>query len=198
MRKGKLVRHIPNSLTIANMILGFSAIILIIQTDLPRKEFIVLGLVMLGGIADLLDGRIARKFGVCSDIGKQLDSFADIITFGVAPVSLLNYLCRHSILTIIISSIFIIAGAYRLARHNLNPRSKHLMGLPISIAAAILLVYCIKLPQWAVNQHPAVCMAATSLILILLSAMMLSKREIKKIPIIMPVVRICRKIFYQK
>ncbi|HUX46226.1 MAG TPA: phosphatidylcholine/phosphatidylserine synthase [Terracidiphilus sp.] len=111
---------------------------------------------------DALDGRIARLTNTCSDFGKELDSLADIITFGVAP-SLLAYIWGFSFLPdsvapqlrenllhagVFVCFLFLIGGASRLARFNISPDAqprnpgrpgrKYFVGMPIPAAAGLL------------------------------------------------------------
>jgi len=118
MGQNKLIQHIPNVLTMINMLLGLTAILFIIQLEHAHKPLIITALILLGGIADFFDGYVARKFNVVTNMGKQLDSFADIITFGVAPIAFVNYIapCEYFGIVTISSLIFVGAGAYRLVR----------------------------------------------------------------------------------
>jgi len=111
---------------------------------------------------DALDGRIARMTNTCSDFGKELDSLADVITFGVAPSLLafiwgfqflpdsLNEQLRHHLLQagIFVCFLYLIGGASRLARFNIShdaeprnpgrPGRKYFVGMPIPAAAGLL------------------------------------------------------------
>ena len=174
--------NIPNILTLINMSLGLCAVLLLIQTDHPHKAFISTALIMLGGIVDFFDGFIARKLNATSSMGKQLDSFADIITFGTAPALLINYIstCRPSILIIVSSLIFTVAGAYRLARFNLSDYQDHFLGLPIPVAGIALAIYSAAYTLWP-PVHPGICTVITASFIIILSVMMVSKKKIKRI-----------------
>ena len=183
MNKGKIIKHIPNSLTMTNMLLGFASIIILMRTDLPRKELIVVVLIMIGGVLDFFDGHIARKFNAATNIGKQLDSFADLVTFGIVPVCLVNYLalCGHAIPIAVSSGAFLIAGTYRLARHNTNEFSSHFTGLPIPAAGIILGIYCIIHSSWVTYRHPDLCTLITTTFIVLLSILMVSRVKIKRV-----------------
>ena len=111
---------------------------------------------------DSLDGRIARMTNTASDFGRELDSLADVITFGVAPSLLafvwgfhflpdtINTELRHHLLQagVFVSFLFLIAGASRLARFNIShdpkprnpgrPDRKYFVGMPIPAAAGLL------------------------------------------------------------
>ena len=74
-------RHIPNILTVLNMFLGFSAIGMLIKGDPIKAGWLVL----FAGVFDAVDGKIARLLGIPSRFGTEFDSFADTISFCVAP-----------------------------------------------------------------------------------------------------------------
>lgn len=131
-------KHIPNLLTLGNFLSGFLAIILAFS---EYKEFAYL-LIILGMLFDALDGRVARILNVQSDLGKELDSLADIVTFGVAPaIIIFNYSSNElSVIGIIIVALFPLCGALRLAKFNTQTSKSinNFSGLPITCAGGIL------------------------------------------------------------
>ena len=165
-------KHLPNLLTLINILLGIAATSLLIQTNFSEKVTISASLIILGGICDFFDGYLARKLNAVSNLGKQLDSFADLITFGIAPIFLLNYLTSQVYITII-SGLFLIAGIYRLARHNITSLNDYFSGLPITAAGILLVVYA------AIFSHAHTII--TILFIILLASLMVSKVKIRKI-----------------
>ena len=76
-----IIRHIPNTLTSANLFCGCIAIVCAFNGDMMNAALFI----VLGAIFDFFDGMSARLLKVHSDIGKELDSLADQVTFGVAP-----------------------------------------------------------------------------------------------------------------
>jgi CDP-diacylglycerol--serine O-phosphatidyltransferase len=178
-----MIKHIPNLLTLINMSLGLTAVLVLIQTAHPHKAAIAAALIVLGGLVDFFDGHLARRLKAESRIGKQLDSFADIITFGIAPICLINYVstCGAAFFVIGASLIFMMAGAYRLARYNLNDIGSHFMGLPITAAGIALAAYSAIYPLWAAGANYVICTAVTAGFIVLLSAMMISKRKVRRI-----------------
>src|SRR5688572_12083964 len=104
------MKQIPNIFTLLNLVLGFLAVIFILQTGetilasggsgyvitLPEK--IGWGAVCIGlaAVIDFLDGFVARLFNATSEMGKQLDSLADVVSFGVAPGLIVYQLLRIS------------------------------------------------------------------------------------------------------
>jgi CDP-diacylglycerol--serine O-phosphatidyltransferase len=121
-----------------NLFCGYLAITLTSQA-----EYLVAGwLIIAANIFDILDGRLARLTSVSSRFGAELDSLADLVSFGVAPAFLVysRYLENQKTLGIIVTGIFVLCGALRLARFNVTPHSKQdvFEGLPIPAGAGIL------------------------------------------------------------
>jgi CDP-diacylglycerol--serine O-phosphatidyltransferase len=182
MNRYKLKKYIPNLFTLANMSFGLASVLFLLQAGHPHKAIIVPIFIFLGGVADFFDGYFARILNVSTDMGKQLDSFADIITFGIAPIALINYLSvsEHSILIMVASLIFVIAGSYRLARYNLRDFRNYFMGLPITAAGVILAIYCVVYPYLIADLHSVTRTTITTLLIGLLSALMISQKTVKR------------------
>ncbi|MFJ6267329.1 CDP-diacylglycerol--serine O-phosphatidyltransferase [Lysinibacillus xylanilyticus] len=132
-------KFIPNALTFGNLFSGFLAIGLVVNGDTKNAvTFIFIALLF-----DALDGRAARVLGVTNNIGKELDSLADIVSFGVAPAILVAFTFYEGlgIYGLMLSGIFPLFGCYRLARFNVTPTSetlKHFTGVPITLAGGIV------------------------------------------------------------
>ncbi|SMC55725.1 CDP-diacylglycerol--serine O-phosphatidyltransferase [Sporomusa malonica] len=132
---------IPNILTALNIVLGMFAIIYTFHGEFTYAAlFIVAALV-----ADGLDGRVARYFGVSSEFGKELDSLCDLVSFGVAP-AILAYafmLKDFGITGCFIAAAFATCGALRLARFNVNTSTVkgYFMGLPIPTAGCVVATF---------------------------------------------------------
>jgi CDP-diacylglycerol--serine O-phosphatidyltransferase len=143
---------LPSVATFSSLMLGVLAIMV-----LSEKNFLLAALLItLGSILDVLDGQLASRLSAMSDIGKELDSLADVITFGVAPTIFLYHLLlrvgvAHPI-AILTSLAFVVAGAYRLARFNTRPadRTAYFKGMPIPIAC-ILLITGSFWQHWVIN-----------------------------------------------
>lgn len=90
--------------------------------------------IFLSAILDFFDGRIARRLKVNSEFGVELDSLADIVSFGVAPAILFYSLATPSPFTTIAFMLFPTMGALRLAKFNIKPTIGHFIGLPIPAA----------------------------------------------------------------
>lgn len=100
-------------------------------------------LILIGMMLDSMDGRIARMLNVESELGKELDSLADIVTFGVAPAMMAyySYFSDFGIFGMAISGLFPLFGAYRLARFNINAVKSSLhyfTGVPITAGGGLL------------------------------------------------------------
>lgn len=129
-------KHIPNALTCCNLISGCIATAFSLKGDF-EDAFIF---IIIGAIFDFFDGFVARLLKVSSPIGKELDSLADVITFGFAPAGIVFSLLvntetvtNHILHLIISSSAFLIAAfsALRLAKFNLDERqTQGFIGLP--------------------------------------------------------------------
>lgn len=132
-----LSRAIPSFFTVGNLFMGIIAIILAFE---GKTEYAAI-LIIISMFLDGLDGRVARYLNVQSDFGKELDSLSDVISFGVAPalimyVAVLQY---YGAIGLIITALFPIAGALRLARFNVKPGIPgYFVGLPITAAGGVL------------------------------------------------------------
>ena len=80
-----LTKHIPNTLTSCNLVSGCIAIVFALNANYTMA----LTFIVVGAVFDFFDGMSARLLGVSSPIGKELDSLADVVTFGVAPSSMI-------------------------------------------------------------------------------------------------------------
>lgn len=131
-------RHIPNLLTLSNLFCGIMAV----KVGFLGEFYLAAGLIIMGAIFDFFDGFAARLLKVSNNIGKELDSLADMVTFGVAPgvimYSLLNFILLQSnhaeglILYIpYLAFIIPLASAIRLAKFNVDEnQSDKFIGLP--------------------------------------------------------------------
>jgi CDP-diacylglycerol--serine O-phosphatidyltransferase len=147
------IYFLPNLLTAGNLFCGFVALTKIVEADLsngfgPIK--LALGFILLACIFDLFDGRVARMGGVESPFGREFDSLADLVSFGVAPAFLVHKVVlrdvfpEHPEYGWFISSIYLLCGAFRLARFNClsvmsgGGGSKDFLGFPIPSAAGLV------------------------------------------------------------
>lgn len=130
--KRDIKRYLPSLLTIGNIACGFMAVA--IGDIYLGAMFLLCGLFL-----DTFDGLLARAFNVQSEMGKELDSLADMISFGIAPAYLYTLIAPSEHWTIYIGPIFFVAGAaIRLAKFNTLPSSKDFEGLPTPFATLFL------------------------------------------------------------
>jgi CDP-diacylglycerol--serine O-phosphatidyltransferase len=164
-------KQIPNLITLLNLFFGCLAIMSAFEAgamfsmddtggviiEIPAKLFYASLYIGLAGLMDFFDGFAARLLKVSSDMGKQLDSLADVVSFGVAPAFIVLQFLRLSLATdvnalsqtsIWLFGAFIIpmAGAYRLARFNIDTeQTTYFKGVPIPmiglLTAAFPLIY---------------------------------------------------------
>lgn len=137
--KLKIKQQIPNFITLGNLYCGFLSTGYATVGEYRNAAILIL----IGMMLDSMDGKLARMLHVQSPIGKQLDSLADIVTFGVAPCFLVYYTAffQYGILGFIITGLFPLFGAYRLARFNVESEesdSNYFTGIPITAAGGIL------------------------------------------------------------
>lgn len=148
------IYFLPNLLTAGNLFCGFVALTKIVEADISTGNFaqikVALGFILLACIFDLFDGRVARMGGVESPFGREFDSLADLISFGAAPAFLVHRIVLrdvfggHPEIGWFVASIYLICGAFRLARFNClatlagGGGSKDFLGFPIPSAAGLV------------------------------------------------------------
>ncbi|MFC0469007.1 CDP-diacylglycerol--serine O-phosphatidyltransferase [Halalkalibacter kiskunsagensis] len=135
----KYFKTIPNMITLGNLYCGFLSIGFAANGQFNNAAI----LIIIGMMLDSVDGRLARMLGVEGNFGKELDSLADIVTFGVAPSFLVYYthFYQFGVLGFVVAGLFPLFGAYRLARFNISPTKSSLnyfVGVPITAAGGIL------------------------------------------------------------
>jgi CDP-diacylglycerol--serine O-phosphatidyltransferase len=184
------IYFLPNLLTAGNLFCGFVALTKIVEADLANGyqtiEF-ALGFILLACIFDLFDGRVARMGGVESPFGREFDSLADLISFGAAPAFLVHRVVLkdlwpgHPQLGWFIASIYLLCGAFRLARFNClsaQPSaggSKDFLGFPIPSAAGLVSSLTLLIIQFNENERSlGAWKYLIAVVLLLLSWMMVS------------------------
>jgi CDP-diacylglycerol--serine O-phosphatidyltransferase len=133
---------LPNLFTVSSIFCGFYAITLCLDDPQPIHLYRAALSIFFGMFFDMADGRVARLTRTQSDFGVQLDSLADVITFGAAPAVLLWRWALHELgmVGVAVGFVYVACGALRLARFNVLAQrekgsSKHFVGLPIPLAA---------------------------------------------------------------
>jgi CDP-diacylglycerol--serine O-phosphatidyltransferase len=135
----KIKNHIPNLITMLNLLCGSIATIQVFYGELVIASWFII----LAAFFDFFDGMVARILHARSDIGAQLDSLADVISFGLAPSAIMYQLILQSTgnqwrsteiqdLLPYAALLIVACGAYRLAKFNIDPQQEtEFKGLPI-------------------------------------------------------------------
>jgi CDP-diacylglycerol--serine O-phosphatidyltransferase len=170
------MKQIPNLFTLLNLVFGCLAIVGILQNgisitvdasgtqliDMPEKIWMASLFIGLAAFVDFLDGFVARLFKASSEMGKQLDSLADIISFGVVPSMIIYQFLRLSfsqeengldvsIVWLLPALLLPCAAAWRLARFNLDSsQTNSFKGMPVP--AVGILIASFPLIYWNVNE----------------------------------------------
>lgn len=139
-----MIKHVPNTITTLNLLSGIFSIFFSIVGNPTLAAYMI----FIAAIFDFLDGFAARKLNAYSELGKQLDSLADLISFGLAPSVILFFQMAHileislswaeiqelsisKILLLVSPALVVIASALRLAKFNIDEeQTDHFLGLP--------------------------------------------------------------------
>src|SRR5688572_4130639 len=150
------MKQVPNLFTLLNLLFGCIAIVFTLQNGidiisdtngsqlliLPEKIWMASLFIGLAGVVDFLDGFVARLFKATSAMGKQLDSLADVVSFGVAPGMILYQFLRlsvaqqedgldASIIWLVPAFVIPCAAAWRLAKFNIDTEQEYgFKGMP--------------------------------------------------------------------
>ena len=176
---------LPNLFTLSCVLCGFVSLALSSAGGADENLYLAALAICFGFFFDTFDGRVARLTKTQTDLGRDLDSLADVITFGAAP-ALLVYrwgLTSFGRLGVFIAGLFVCAGALRLARFNVLSRredaggqkkpGKYILGLTIPTAASVLVFMVIV----SHNAGPfrLIGESSTAIIVLVLSALMVSR-----------------------
>ncbi len=197
------MKEIPNIFTLLNLVFGCLAIVCILQNgitiqysaegsqliDIPEKIWLASLFIAIAAVIDFLDGFVARLFNASSEMGKQLDSLADVVSFGVAPSMIMYQFLRMSfareengidisIFWLSPAMLLAAAGAYRLARFNLDTSQQYgFKGVPIP--AAGLLIAAIPMIYWNTSNETIQALLLNKWVLyaiiVMVSGLMISK-----------------------
>jgi CDP-diacylglycerol--serine O-phosphatidyltransferase len=200
------MKNVPNIFTLLNLFFGCIAIVCILQngitvvytnegqvyTDIPEKMWLAPLFICLAALVDFLDGFLARLLNQTSALGKELDSLADVVSFGVAPGMILYQFLRMSFMgqengtdvsMIWLLPAFILpcAAAYRLAVFNLDTiQSKSFRGVPVP--AVGLMVASLPIIYWTRSSNLVLTVLWNKwylyLMIVFLSALMISRMPI--------------------
>jgi CDP-diacylglycerol--serine O-phosphatidyltransferase len=148
------IYFLPNLLTAGNLFCGFVALTKIVEADISGGNFtdiwVALYFILAACVFDLFDGRVARMGGAESPFGREFDSLADLISFGAAPAFLVHRIVlkdvfvKYAEIGWFIASIYLVCGAFRLARYNVLSGQtvagggRDFLGYPIPSAAGLV------------------------------------------------------------
>ena len=167
--------NLPNLITSVSLSAGFAALLLV-----PTRLGTATALVAVAAVLDGIDGALARRRGGDLTFGAQLDSLADLLCFCVVPALALHQAAqpRAASAGSIIAGLFLLAGAWRLARFALLQRRGHFVGLPTPVAGILVMLLALWAPV-----APALLGAA------LLGVLMVSALRFPTVPAAAAVVR---------
>jgi CDP-diacylglycerol--serine O-phosphatidyltransferase len=166
------IYFLPNLMTAGNLFCGFLALTRIVEANLlqPHPDYTsirhALIFILLACIFDLLDGRLARMGGEESPFGREFDSLADVVSFGVAPAFLVHRIVLrdvfvgHPEIGWFLASVYVICGALRLARFNclatmnIKSSSSEFLGFPIPAAAGMVASVTLFMLWWDEREFP--------------------------------------------
>lgn len=164
---------VPNAFTFTNLGCGVISLLVTFQGNYKLSAIFII----LACLADRYDGRVARLLNVSSELGKELDSLADLVSFGVAPSILIFNIYNFSnlgILGYLLVLLFPIAGAYRLARFNTTQFDGAFYGIPITFAGMFMAIFAFVTSGNPINT------GITIVLTVLLSYLMVCKHRFKK------------------
>lgn len=164
---------LPSAFTVANVFCGFYAIVSSIQGNYSLAGMLIGVAILL----DTLDGRVARFANASSEFGREFDSLADQVSFGVAPMVLAYTWALHlwPRLGWLIGFLFVICGAMRLARFNIQQSmtdKRFFVGMPIPAAAGMVGALVYRFPEPLDSRNEAL---GVLVLVFLLSLLMVSR-----------------------
>lgn len=174
LRRGMYL--LPSLFTVGNIFCGYFAIV---RATMGEYETAAL-MILLAALLDALDGRVARITGTSTEFGLEFDSIADIVSFGVAPAMLAFSWSLSSFgrLGWAVSFLFVICGALRLARFNIQTSHqdrRFFVGMPIPAAACIVAATVFAHPKPPVPERDPFIGAMLLLLVLLVSLLMVSR-----------------------
>jgi CDP-diacylglycerol---serine O-phosphatidyltransferase len=143
--------NLANALTSGSLAAGFLALFLIFQTN---DLLAAAGLVALAAVFDGFDGAMARRIGTEGEFGTNLDSLADMVSFGAVPAFALYWgsLYALPVVGLVACLIFFLCGAWRLARFSILKNPLYFVGFPIPAAGVLVALLAAVLA--ATSPHP--------------------------------------------
>lgn len=198
-----MIKQLPNILTLSNLLFGCAATVFALQhgiiytndltsgellVEVPEKLYVASLLIATAAVIDFFDGFVARWVNASSEMGKQLDSLADVVSFGVAPSAIIYQFLKlsfaqledglsYSSFWMMPAFCIAVAGAYRLARFNIDTsNSDGFKGVPIPavglLIASFPLVYWTTTFSWVATLFTSITF--WYVLILLLSFLMMS------------------------
>jgi CDP-diacylglycerol--serine O-phosphatidyltransferase len=176
---------LPNLFTLACVFSGFVSLTLSASGDTADNLYLSALAICFGAFFDTIDGRVARLTKTQTDLGRDLDSLADVMTFGAAPALLIYKwgLTDFRRLGVFIAGLYVCAGALRLARFNVLSRrdelagakrpGKYSVGLSIPVAASVVVLMVIV--SHHAGEFPLLSAGGTAAVVLVLSLLMVSR-----------------------
>lgn len=160
--------NLANTVTSVSLAVGFAALLLA-----SGSVGVATVLVVIAAVLDGLDGVLARRRGGDRTFGAQLDSLADLLAFCIVPAFALQQAAEQDALVVgaVVAGLFVLAGAWRLARFALQHEPRHFVGLPTPAAGILLMLLVLWAPV------PAALLGAVAL-----SALMVSPMRVPTVP----------------
>ncbi len=186
-RNKEILSFVPNACTLMNAVCGIIALMITVYYRTQEVIYISCLLIAIGVFFDSIDGRLARRLKISSQLGKELDSFADLITFVITPMCI--FLTLHSVgnrievsvLEILIAAFYVVCGVYRLARYNVSDHLTYFVGLPTTSAGILMSLYIFFSNHfsqaWANSQIYSICSFA---FIIIIGIAMVSNVKVKR------------------
>ena len=193
-----MARYLPLLLTYINLLSGFAIICACFFVDIEKEDFSYMScctlLRMIALIADMLDGRVARKLNATSELGMYLDSLADMVTFGIAPTvyffSYIHYISQELSMLFVFflgaCCVYICASAYRLARfHVLQAHTDtiphtYYIGMPITVNG-ILFPLTLYILSWVSEPNNLVFLSGIAIYMCVSAYLMVSTIRFPKL-----------------
>jgi len=162
MNKSNLIYILPNLFTASSVFVGVISIVEASKGNFSAAAWLIL----LALVFDGLDGRIARMTNTTSQFGVEFDSLADIISFGIAPAMLLYFFTgvEFGRFGILVSAIYVIFGAIRLARFNISTAKTDpnvFIGLPIPTAAVFVSMWILLFHKYTFHDYSIILLFLT-------------------------------------
>lgn len=156
MKKTKVITlaqivNIPNVITLLNGVFGILAIFFAIRHELNMAAIFIL----IATLFDYLDGKVARfvlSKRERNRVGGQLDSLADIISFGAAPI-VFGFMISNGIISMVIYVVFLMSCLIRLARFNVMDVKDHFIGTPVTLNGILIPLLYFVLQRWSNVEH---------------------------------------------